>query len=445
MHERRGMRLVHLAGLAVLVTVSSALAQTTAPVLRAPTIKKATTAIKATEADAARVKLHAFKPPHVALAVREDTSDGPAIIAARKTPLKPGPSTPKLNVAKFGESIHAVFKDNVRGYALGLRKNGQPVLTLIWDVARSPAQGNKGWTLDTRMHVASVSKLMTGIIATKMLDERNLSFDTKIGPYLPTYWNEADSSEDLTFRQLLTHKAGFTIYDGDFASFKRQIEMGVSPGSASALDYTNGSFSLVRVLTATMTGAVNKSAKFEVPLPGLDQAQLNDLLWDVKATDAFVAYAQAKVFTPAGVANVGAAPTSTSALAYSGKTDTTGWNSGDVSTQLGGAGFRLSVNDVLDVMGTFRRKGTIVSPQKAKEALDAKLGIDRIIDTPAGKLYDKNGAWRDGKSTSNHIEQSVAVFMPEEMECVVLVNSWVGTQQASLRNAVRDAYLANLE
>jgi hypothetical protein len=191
---------------------------------------------------------------------------------------------------------------------------------------------------------------------------------------------------------------------------------------------------------------MNKDATFEFPLPvpGVESGQFNDLAWDMKATDAFVAYAQAKVFTPSGVANVGAVPTGSSAIAYSGKTDTSGWNSGNVSTELGGAGFRLSVNDVLNVMGTFRRKGTIVSPQKAKEALDAKLGIDRIIDTPAGKLYDKNGAWRDGAGNSNNIEQSVAVFMPEEMECVVLVNSWIGTQQASLRNAVRDAYQANI-
>lgn len=438
------MRVHALLGLAVLVTVSGAIAQ---PVpLRAPVAKKALTAIKATDAELTRVKAHTLKPTNVALAVREDTSDGPSIVAARKTPLKVGPSMPKLNVAKFGESIHAAFKDNVRGYALGLRKNGQPVLTLIWDTARSPAQGNKSWTLDTRMHVASVSKLMTGIIATKMLDERNLSFDTKIGGYMPDYWDEANNSKDVTFRQLLTHKAGFTIYDGDFASFKRQMEVGVNYGS-SALDYTNGSFSLVRVLNATMTGAVKKDARWEtpIPIPGMDASQFNDVVWDVKTTDAFVAYAQAKVFTPSGVSNVGGAPTASGAIAYAGKTDVTGWDSGDVSTQLGGAGFRLSVNDVLDVMGTFRRKGTIVSPAKAQEALDAKLGIDRVIDTPAGKLYDKNGAWRDGSSSSNHLEQSVAVFMPEQIECVVLVNSWIGMQQASLRNAVRDAYLANLD
>lgn len=437
------MRVRALLGLAVLVTVSSAVAQPTP--LRAPAVAKPLTAIRVGDAELARVKAHSFKPAHVALALREDTSDGPAIVAARRVPIKVGPTTPKLNVAKFGEAVHAAFKDNVRGYALGLRKNGQPVLTLIWDTARSPSQGNKAWSLETRMHVASVSKLMTGIIATKMLDERNLSFDTEIGGYLPTYWDEATSSKNLTFRQLLTHKAGFTIYDGDFASFKRQIETGVSPNSPSALGYTNGSFSLVRVLAATMTGAVKKDTRWEAPIPGMDAAQFNDLVWDVKATDAFVAYAQAKVFTPSGVTNVGASPTATGAIAYAGKTDVTGWDSGDVSTQLGGAGFRLSVNDVLDVMGTFRRKGTIVSPQKAQEALDARLGIDRIIDTPAGKLYDKNGAWRDGASSTNHLEQSVAVFMPEQMECVVLVNSWIGAQQASLRNAVRDAYLANLE
>ncbi len=121
-----------------------------------------------------------------------------------------------------------------------------------------------------------------------------------------------------------------------------------------------------------------------------------------------------------------------------------GWDSGDVSTQLGGAGFRLSVNEVLDVMGTFRRKGTIVSPAKAKESIEARLGIDRVIDTPAGKIYEKNGRWQNGSGPNDDCEQSVAVYLQENMDLVVFVSSWL-RRQASLRNAIRDAYIASLQ
>jgi hypothetical protein len=123
------------------------------------------------------------------------------------------------------------------------------------------------------------------------------------------------------------------------------------------------------------------------------------------------------------------------------------WYSGELQTQLGGAGFRVSVNDMLDVMGAFRRKGTIVSPAKAQQALDASLGIDRIDETPAGKSYLKNGWWggggQDGQSW--HVEQSVACFLPDDMEAVVLVNSNIGAAGASLTSTFRTAIINNID
>lgn len=422
-----------------LTVAASAPADTARPAVRKATLVK----VKPSDAEVTRARAHVPRIPGLVRATSEDQVDGPSVIPS-VTVAKKLPVSPKLNVAKFGEAVHGAFKDNVRGYALGLRKHGQPVLTLQWDRART-AMPAANWSLDTRMHVASVSKLITAIVATKMLDERGLSFDTKIGNYLPAYWSEGQNANDLTFRKLLTHQAAFTVYGGDYPSFKQQIEAGVSTNPADGIGYTNGSFSLVRVLTATMTGAVDKNYWFDLPMLGSSQEEvLNDAIWDLKTTDAFVAYAQSKVFTPSGVSNVGAAPTPIGAHAFSGKADNTGWNSGDVSTQLGGAGFRLSVNEVLDVMGTFRRKGTIVSPAKAKESIEARLGIDRIIDTPAGKIYEKNGRWQNGGGPSDDCEQSVAVYLQEDMEVVVFVNSWL-PMQASLRNTIRDAYIANLE
>lgn len=402
----------------------------------------ALTKIKASRAEADVAKDHKFGLVAGAVVARDEQTDGVALVAVPKVRVFKKETLPKLNIGKFGETVHAALKDKVRGYALGLRQNDQHVLTLIWDWARTPEQGGQGWNLDTRMHVASVSKLMTAIVATKMLHDSGRSFDTKIGAFLPDYWDQPTSSADVTFRHLLTHQAGFTIYDGDFLSFKQQIEQGASPGTGAG--YTNGSFSLVRVLTATLTNAVNPSWYFDVDLP-IDVSALNDALWDIKTQEAFLNYAQAKVFTPAGVAGVGSKPGNVGAYGYSGKTDKQGWNSGDVSGQLGGAGFRLSVNDLLNVMGTFRRKGTIVPASKAKEAIEARLGLDQAIDTPAGKMYNKNGRWQTGSSASADTEQSVVYFMPDNIEVAVLVNSWIGSEQASLRGTITNAYLANLE
>ncbi len=73
------------------------------------------------------------------------------------------------------------------------------------------------------------------------------------------------------------------------------------------------------------------------------------------------------------------------------------------------------------------------------------LGIDQVIDTPLGKIYNKNGRWQNGSGPNDDAEQSVAYFLQEDMEVVLLVNSWIGAEQASVRGSVKDAYLANIE
>lgn len=411
-----------------------------------PAIRTAAPAVVVAPAVLERAKSYNFRPPHIAgAATRQEQAQlsGPSLIVRRPIAVKPQPAKPKLNVTKMGEDMHAALKDNVRGYAFQVRKGGQPIYTLIWDWARTPNQGSKGWTLDTRMHVASVSKLITAIAAVKMLDERNLSFDTKIGQYIPSYWTVGTNSADITFKELLTHRAGFTdtYYDGDYKTFKSQIQAGVAANPPG--NYTNGSFSLVRVLNATMTNAVPRS--WVPPLPISDAAK--DAVWDQLSSNAFEQYVANKVFAPSGVTGVSSQPTPGSAFAYSTRSDTNGWDSGELQTELGGAGFRVSVNDVLNVMGTFRRKGTIVSPAKAQQALDASLGIDRIDETPAGKMYLKNGWWGGGgqDGSSWHVEQAVAVFLPDDMEAVVLCNSNVGSQGASLTTTLRNAVLNNIE
>ena len=51
----------------------------------------------------------------------------------------------------------------------------------------------------------------------------------------------------------------------------------------------------------------------------------------------------------------------------------------------------MSADQVLDVMGTFRRKGSIMPAPAAQAMLDNGFGIDITVDTAAGKLYNKNG------------------------------------------------------
>src|SRR5262249_39238860 len=150
-------------------------------------------------------------------------------------------------------------------------------------------------------------------------------------------------------------------------------------------------FGLCRILLSIINGDVARGATF---YPG--NPTLNDQAWDLVTLHYFRHYMQSKVFTPAGVHNVGFAPAASgkNALAYQfpdgGKH---GWNSGDLASVAGGAGFHVSTKELLEVMNHVRRKGTILPAAKAQKMLDSYFGIDQVINTPAGKLYNKNGAW----------------------------------------------------
>lgn len=345
-------------------------------------------------------------------------------------------TTPKLNIGGFGQEFHNKIKDQVTGYAMQLRQNGAPVYTLIWNWSQTPADANQGWKLDTRMHVASVSKYITAIAMVKLLDAKGISLDAKIINYLPAHWVKGPKVNLVSFRQLLTHRSGFATKtsSSDYNFMKQMVAMGAPTNGT--YDYENMNFGLCRLLLAVINGNIPQN--FNI-------GAMTDQVWDAVGISAYKSYCQTNIFTPAGVANASFEPLPAykNALAYKfPHNNVDGWNSGNLASVSGGAGWRLSVDDLLKVMDHVRRRNTIIPAARMQQALDSALGIDQIIDTPAGKLYNKNGAWGDGIGRT---EQSVIYFFPNGMELVVLTNSPIGANSASLRGLVKDVFLNNLQ
>ena len=381
--------------------------------------------------EAARV--HEIAPAHVR-GIEIETVD-PAQEVTLEVPRRRATRGPDVNLGEFGPTVHAALQDVVTGYMWQVRQNGTVVFTGQWNWAQTPADAGAGWSPDVRMHVASVSKFLTAVGVVRLLEAKNISYDAKIIDYLPTYWAKGSNIGKITFRHLLTHTSGFSTGGSatDFATMKSKVAAGVS--GVGSYDYENMNFGLCRILMSVINGDISKGATF--PL-------LNDSIWDVTTISAYRKYMQAKVFTPAGVANASFAPPPFAvgaALAYRfPHLNLDGWNSGDLSTVSGGAGWRLSMKELLNVLDHVRRKNTILPAATAQAMLDDGFGIDQIIDTPAGKLYNKNGLWRsDGRT-----EQCVAYFWPKGMEMAMFVNSPIGVDGASLRNLVRDAFLSSL-
>jgi CubicO group peptidase (beta-lactamase class C family) len=382
----------------------------------------------------ARLRQHVIAPPHARDVVIEEVDprrEHMLLVA----PAPPPPAGAKADFGTMGLAIHTALKNVVTGYTLQVRLNGTPVYGLIWNWARTPADGGKGWTADARMHIASVSKLMTAIGMVKALDAKSISYDAPIAPFLPAYWTKGPKVDAITFRHLMTHSSGFSGSQAtDFTTMKNRVAAGVAavPGNTG---YQNMNFGLCRILIPIVAGMMSRDATFPIA---------QDQIWDALTIQHYRNHIQANVFTPAGVSNVGFATVAGGALAYRfPHSGLKGWDSGDLQTVSGAAGWRLSLNELLSVMDHFRRKGTIMSSQKAQQLLANGFGIDQIQGTPAGNTYNKNGGWGTG---AGETEQCVAFFLPDGLELAAFVNSPIGTSTpaGSLRGLVQSAYVASL-
>jgi CubicO group peptidase (beta-lactamase class C family) len=385
--------------------------------------------------DEKKLRTHVLRPAHI-----EGIVSSKGLLEGKlEFKFPPDLLVAHLNVKAFCDQLHATLKDQVNGYVARLNKNGSPICTLQWNWAKRPSDGSLGWNTDRPMHIASVSKLITAIALTKLLDAKGISYDAAIIDYLPTYWQKGQNIDKITFRHLMTHRSGFSTggSSSDYAFMKGKVAAGVM--NVGQYDYENMNFGLGRILIAVINGNIAKDAHPQFPFI----QNWPDIFWDVVTISAYKKYVEDNVFKPAGVSGPTLDHPGADALAYTFPVSGNGWNSGDLQSMSGGAAWHMSVNQLLNVMGTFRRKGTIMSNAKAQAMLDAGFGIDVVgMNTPAGKLYNKNGLWRDG---SLRTEQSLAYFLPEGMELVVLTNSPVGSPAQFFRDVVTQVYADNVK
>jgi Beta-lactamase len=392
--------------------------------------------IQGVKIDEAAIRAHVMRPQNVVDIISDRGREDAPIIRHMRPLLD---FIYELDVNGFIQALETALNNSTAGYSLRLRQNGSTIYTVDWNWAHEPQDSSESWTPDVRMHVASCSKIVTAIAMTKLLNSKNLSYDTPIINYLPAYWTKGPNVDEITFAELMTHTSGLafgnTTSRSDFEFMKEQIAAGTT--QIGQYSYQNMNFGLCRILISTINGNIPVDWTIAFPFfQGLD-----DLVWDYVTLSAYQAYVNANLFAPSGVSGPTLYHETPDALAYNFPVSGNGWNSGNLATMAGGAGWHMSVDELLNVMGTFRRNGTIMSPAAAQTLLDDSFGIDWTMTTPLGTYYAKNGMWSD---SAGHKEQSVAFYLPGEMELVLLVNSPVTSEDTFLYTVVSNAYTNNI-
>jgi hypothetical protein len=296
---------------------------------------------------------------------------------------------------------------------------------------------------------------------TSLFELYNISPDDHIIDYLPSYWIPGPHIEEITFRHLLNHTSGLTGADiVDFSVIKSTIRAGISlgPGTATFLghyDYQNVNYALCRILLAVINGNISRGYVSSVSFIDTDST------WDLVTFAAYQAYTVSNVFRPSDVFRATLTHPDAAALAYNGPFDSNpGWNSEDLSESCGCDGWHLSINELLNVMGEFRRGRGILSPESAQQMLDNGFGVDPLVypvvdgkpfpaglTTAAGEFYCKNGRWYDSQTAYRREEQCLAYFLPHAMELAMFVNSPFASSDINtptLRDMVTDTLLNNL-
>jgi CubicO group peptidase (beta-lactamase class C family) len=329
-----------------------------------------------------------------------------------------------FDAAGFIQELKAKLTGNVAGFSIGLNENGSTIgqATQNWAKWQMDGIEAEAWTLDTRMNVASLSKIVTAIAMTKLLGEAGISPGTPIIGYLPAYWVKGPNVDQITFADLLANTSGLAFNDMtsemDLPFMREQIALGIETANLGQYEYQNLNYGLCRILVATVNGNVPLSLLvWPTKSSPVTPAEFNDNAWDSSTISAYASYVASEVFAPSGVSGPGFTYDAADALAYNFPV-TSSWNFGD---QTGVTGWYMSVNELLRVMGTFRRGGTIVSPTQAQLMLDNGFGINQPpVPTTLGTYYVKFGGLQQNPG---YEYQGLAFFLPLNMELVILVNS----------------------
>ena len=206
-----------------------------------------------------------------------------------------------ISLSRLASSIDTQLKGNVVGY-VALIGTSKAVSSGLARTAADPPKLAMG--PNVMVNVASVGKMFTTIAVLKSLARHHLSIDGRISPFLPPDWVKGPGVDTITFRELLTHRAGFRldsgrVFETDDAA-REQIRQGVQQVDKHVADYNNIDFTIFRDMLPFMEGA---------PEPGPAARA-------AAATRFFITYVQRQVLDPVGVKDATCAPVRDAVLMY---------------------------------------------------------------------------------------------------------------------------------
>jgi D-alanyl-D-alanine carboxypeptidase len=298
--------------------------------------------------------------------------------------------------------------------------------------------------VNQEMHIASVSKTITAVAVIQLLKENDLSITSKIGPWLPAYWNAKQAIKDLTFQELMTHSSGLAEASNSWDSLKATVARGLDNPAKPAGVYANINYGIFRGIIPYLIDKTAAIAK---------DNGLSDAAFETWLTNQYLDYVQDNIFTPIGLNNVTCTPTANTAMGYNecnggnGVCGLVSMTPGDLKDAIGGVGFFMSAMEVARFMVYLSHTYTLLDAGERSMMDNKMLGWDvsQSPMTEMGPSYGKNGAWYSdvngiqGNNAGDPGMQTLVMKFPAGIELTVFVNSIPGPWR-NLSSIARNAY-----
>lgn len=357
---------------------------------------------------------------------------------------------PQFDIDAFVSNLGAHFDDRYAGAQIVVTQNGQ--VYDDWAVGSrtlGPPSGDLAMTVDTRLPIASVSKVMGSLALLQVLDDQDILLEQPIHNHLPESWKpsvhpdhfDAGSPYLIRFVNLMRTETALAFPLPD----SNQWSPGRMPAASEMLtalqapadppragDYQNGNFALIRVLMCELA--------LGVPADTTD--------YDQVCADAYTQYLNDEIFSPLGILRVSherasadesrgyAFPVAATLPDEEGVLGVENWDS--YPRNAGSGGLYLSSMELAEVLAflVHDQDETLLANDARDRMLQDELGFTSSREGDHGTYVAKGGA--KGPQDNRGWRSFVMVY-PNDVDVVVLTNSF----DNDLGDALRDLYDAS--
>lgn len=319
-----------------------------------------------------------------------------------------------ISLKKFSEYIDNELQGKVVGYVSMI--GFAPIISTYGQARTTANPPATAMSTSVPSNIASLSKVLTTVAVLQWLASHNLTVAAKISPYLPPDWIHGPNIDMITFKDLLTHKAGFRNDENNelYAGLQQQIADGVQLSNMAIPQYNNLNFALFRVLLPYMAG-------FSDPGPAQRATA---------TADFYVDYMRQHVFLPLGITQADCKPAVGSDPVFYYPAPAAGLipgvNGGDWTLICGGGGWVLTTEDLYKIMMDLMSGNKLLTNSEKAQMNSDCLGWDCSVG-PEVDFVGKNGIlhyiYTNNNQTHDYWLETFFGIFKGKVPVVLLVNS----------------------